>query len=333
MAKFLDKISERAKKLNKIIALPETNDIRTLQATAKILERGIAKIVLIGNEAEIKAFAGDLDISGARFVDPKTYERRDEYIKAFHELRKHKGVTLESAAEIMSDYVYFAVMMAKLGEVDGVVSGAVHSSSDTLRPAVQIVKTAPGTALASAFFIISVPDCEYGSNGTFLFCDSGMVEMPSMEDLANMAVNSAATFKLLVQDVPRVAMLSYSTKGSAKSPLTEATIAATKRAKELAPNIAIDGELQVDAAIVPSIAASKAPGSPVAGKANVFMFPDLNSGNIAYKIAQRLAKAEAYGPITQGLAKPINDLSRGCSDEDIVGAVAITCVQAAAQDK
>ncbi len=333
MAKFLDKISERAKKLNKVIDLPETNDIRTLQATAKILERGIAKIVLIGNEAEIKAFAGDLDISGARFVDPKTYERRDEYIKAFHELRKHKGVTLESAAEIMSDYVYFAVMMAKLGEVDGVVSGAVHSSSDTLRPAVQIVKTAPGAALASAFFIISVPDCEYGSNGTFLFCDSGMVEMPSVEDLANMAVNSAATFELLVEDVPRVAMLSYSTKGSAKSPLTEATIAATKRAKELAPNIAIDGELQVDAAIVPSVAASKAPRSPVAGKANVFMFPDLNSGNIAYKIAQRLAKAEAYGPITQGLAKPINDLSRGCSYEDIVGAVAITCVQAAAQDK
>ena len=333
MAKFLDKISERAKKLNKVIALPETNDIRTLQATAKILERGIAKIVLIGNEAEIKAFAGDLDISGARFVDPKTYERRDEYIKAFHELRKHKGVTLESAAEIMSDYVYFAVMMAKLGEVDGVVSGAIHSSSDTLRPAVQIVKTAPGAALASAFFIISVPDCEYGSNGTFLFCDSGMVEMPSVEDLANMAVDSAATFELLVEDVPRVAMLSYSTKGSAKSPLTEATIAATKRAKELAPNIAIDGELQVDAAIVPSVAASKAPRSPVAGKANVFMFPDLNSGNIAYKIAQRLAKAEAYGPITQGLAKPINDLSRGCSYEDIVGAVAITCVQAAAQDK
>ncbi len=333
MAKFLDKISERAKKLNKVIALPETNDIRTLQATAKILERGIAKIVLIGNEAEIKAFAGDLDISGARFVDPKSYERRDEYINAFHELRKHKGVTPESAAEIMNDYVYFAVMMAKLGEVDGVVSGAVHSSSDTLRPAVQIVKTAPGAALASAFFIISVPDCEYGSNGTFLFCDSGMVEMPSVEDLANMAVNSAATFELLVEDVPRVAMLSYSTKGSAKSPLTEATIAATKRAKELAPNIAIDGELQVDAAIVPSVAASKAPRSPVAGKANVFMFPDLNSGNIAYKIAQRLAKAEAYGPITQGLAKPINDLSRGCSYEDIVGAVAITCVQAAAQDK
>ncbi len=332
MAKFLDKISERSKKLNKTIALPETDDIRTLQATAKILERGVANIVLIGKEAEIKALAGDLDISKARIVDPETYERKDEYVSTFCELRKKKGITMEQAAEIMKDYMYFAVMMAKLGEVDGVVSGANHSSSDTLRPAVQIVKTAPGAALASAFFIIAVPDCEYGSNGTFLFADSGMVEMPSVEDVANIAVSSAKTFELLVEDTPYVAMLSYSTKGSAKSALTEATIAATKRAKELAPDVAIDGELQVDAAIVPKVAASKAPGSPVAGKANVFIFPDLNAGNIAYKIAQRLAKAEAYGPITQGLAKPINDLSRGCSDEDIVGAVAITCVQAAAQD-
>ena len=333
MAKFLDIISKRAKKFNKTIALPETEDIRTFQATTKILERGIANIVLVGNEAKIKALAGDLDISGARIVDPETYEKRDEYIKTFYELRKHKGITLENAAEIMNDYVYFAVMMAKLGEVDGVVSGSTHSSSDTLRPAVQIVKTAPGVALASSFFIIAVPDCEYGSNGTFLFADSGMVEMPSPEELAHIAVSSAKSFELLVQDVPKVAMLSYSTKGSAKSPLTEATIAATKRAQKLAPNVAIDGELQVDAAIVPKVAASKAPGSPVAGKANVLIFPDLNSGNISYKIAQRLAKAEAYGPITQGLARPINDLSRGCSDEDIVGAVAITCVQAAAQEK
>jgi phosphate acetyltransferase len=330
---FLEKISERAKKLNKTVALPEATDIRTLQAAAKILQRGIANVVLVGKEADIKKLAGDLDLSKARIVDPDTYEKKDEYIKSFYELRKHKGITPESAAEIMKDSVYFAVMMAKLGEVDGVVSGAIHSSSDTLRPAVQIVKTAPGAALVSAFFIIAVPDCPYGSNGTFLFCDSGMVEMPNVEELANIAVISAKTFELLVQDKPYVAMLSYSTKGSAKSPLTEATIAATKRAQELGPDIAIDGELQVDAAIVPSVAKSKAPGSPVAGKANVFIFPDLNAGNIAYKIAQRLAKAEAYGPITQGLAKPINDLSRGCSDEDIVGAVAITCVQAAAQDK
>lgn len=332
MVTFLEKISERAKKLNKTIALPETTDIRVLQAAAMILERGIANVILVGNEEDIKTLAGDLDLSKAKIANPETYERKDEYIQAFYELRKHKGITLESAAEIMKDYVYFAVMMTKMGEVDGVVSGAVHSSSDTLRPAVQIVKTAPGSALASAFFIIAVPDCEYGSNGTFLFADSGMVEMPSPEEVAHIAVSSAKTFELLVEDVPKVAMLSYSTKGSAKSPLTEATIAATKRAQELAPDVAIDGELQVDAAIVPSVAASKAPGSPVAGKANVFIFPDLNAGNIAYKIAQRLAKAEAYGPITQGLAKPINDLSRGCSAEDIVGAAAITCVQAAAQD-
>ena len=228
--------------------------------------------------------------------------------------------------------MFFAVMMAKMGEVDGVVSGSNHSSSDTIRPAVQIVKTAPGVALASAFFVISVPDCEYGSKGTFVFADSGMVEMPNPDELAHIAISSAKSFELLVQDKPVVAMLSYSTKGSAKSPLTEATIAATKRAQELAPDIPIDGELQVDAAIVPSVAKSKAPGSSVAGKANVFIFPDLNAGNIAYKIAQRLAKAEAYGPILQGLAKPVNDLSRGCSDEDIVGAVAITCIQAAVQD-
>ena len=333
MVTFLEKISERAKKLNKTVALPETTDIRTLQAAAKILKRGIANVVLVGKEADIKALAGDLDISKARIVDPDTYKRKDEYVQAFYDLRKHKGVTLDSSAETMRDFVYFAVMMAKLGEVDGVVSGAIHSSSDTLRPAVQIVKTAPGSALASAFFIIAVPDCPYGSDGTFLFADSGMVEMPSPEDVANIAVSSAKTFELLVQDKPYVAMLSYSTKGSAKSPLTEATIAATKHAQKLAPDVAIDGELQVDAAIVPSVAKSKAPGSPVAGKANVFIFPDLNAGNIAYKIAQRLAKAEAYGPITQGLAKPINDLSRGCSDEDIVGAVAITCIQTAAQHK
>ncbi len=333
MATFLDKISERAKKLNKTIALPETDDIRILQATAKILERGIANIVLIGKEAEIKALAGDLDISKARIVDPETYEKKDEYVNTFYELRKSKGVTTESAAEIMKDNMYFAVMMTKLGEVDGVVSGAKHSSSNTIRPAVQIVKTAPGIALASAFFIIAVPDCPYGSNGTFVFADSGMVEMPNPEEVANIAVSSAKSFELLVEDKPVVAMLSYSTKGSAKSPLTEATIAATKMAQKLAPDIPIDGELQVDAAIVPSVAKSKAPDSPVAGKANVFVFPDLNAGNIAYKLAQRLAKAEAYGPILQGLAKPINDLSRGCSDEDVVGAVAITCVQAAAQDK
>jgi len=333
LAKFLDKISERAKVLNKTIVLPESEDIRTIQAAVKATERGVAKIILVGKEADIKELAGDLDLSGITIIDPETYENKDKYINAFYELRKHKGISMENAAEVMKDYMYFGVMMVKLDEANGMVAGASHSSSDTLRPALQIVKTAPDAALASAFFIISVPDCEYGSEGTFLFADSGMVEMPSVEDVANIAISSAKTFELLVQDEPKVAMLSYSTKGSAKSPLTEKTIASTKLAQEMAPDLMIDGELQVDAAIVPSVGAKKCPGSPVAGKANVFIFPDLNCGNIAYKIAQRLAKAEAYGPITQGLAKPINDLSRGCSDEDIVGAVAITCVQAAAQAK
>jgi phosphate acetyltransferase len=333
LAKFLDKISERAKVLNKTIVLPESEDIRTIQAAVKATERGVAKIILVGKEADIKELAGDLDLSGITIIDPETYENKDKYINAFYELRKHKGISMENAAEVMKDYMYFGVMMVKLDEANGMVAGASHSSSDTLRPALQIVKTAPDAALASAFFIISVPDCEYGSEGTFLFADSGMVEMPSVEDVANIAIISAKTFELLVQDEPKVAMLSYSTKGSAKSPLTEKTIASTKLAQEMAPDLMIDGELQVDAAIVPSVGAKKCPGSPVAGQANVFIFPDLNCGNIAYKIAQRLAKAEAYGPITQGLAKPINDLSRGCSDEDIVGAVAITCVQAAAQDK
>jgi len=333
LAKFLDKISERAKVLNKTIVLPESEDIRTIQAAVKATERGVAKIILIGKEAAIKELAGDLDLSGITIIDPETYENKDKYVNAFYELRKHKGISMENAAEVMKDYMYFGVMMVKLDEADGMVAGASHSSSDTLRPALQIVKTAPDAALASAFFIISVPDCEYGSDGTFLFADSGMVEMPSVEDVANIAIISAKTFELLVQDVPKVAMLSYSTYGSAKSPLTEKTIASTKLAKELAPDLLVDGELQVDAAVVPSVGAKKCPGSPVAGQANVFIFPDLNCGNIAYKIAQRLAKAEAYGPITQGLAKPINDLSRGCSDEDIVGAVAITCVQSAAQSK
>ncbi len=234
---------------------------------------------------------------------------------------------------MMRDYVYFAVMMAKLGEVDGVVSGSNHTSSDTMRAALQIVKTAPGVTLASSFFIISVPDLEYGSNGTFVFADCGMVEMPTPEELAYIAVCSAKSFELIVQDKPMVAMLSYSTKGSAKSPLTEAIIVAAKHAQEIAPDLAIDGELQVDAAIVPEVAATKAPGSPVVGKANVLIFPDLNTGNITYKIVQRLAKAEAYGLILQGLAKPISDLSRGCSAEDIVGAVAIICIQATANNK
>lgn len=326
--KFLEQISERAKKDIKTIVLPESSDIRTIKAAAKVLERGIARIVLVGKEEEIKKLAGDIDISGAIIVDPETSPDLEKYADAFYEMRKSKGITPEKAREIIKDELYWGVMMVKMGASDGMVAGAVHSTSDTLRPALQILKTAPGTKLVSAFFVMVVPDCEYGSNGTFIYADSGLVENPNAEELSEIAIASAKTFRHLIQDEPAVAMLSYSTYGSARSELTEKVIEATRLAKEKAPELIIDGELQADAALVPSVGEFKAKGSPVAGKANVLIFPDLNSGNIAYKLTQRLAKAEAYGPITQGLLKPVNDLSRGCSADDIVGVVAITAVQA-----
>jgi len=325
---FLEQIKKRAMSDIKTIVLPESEDIRTLKATAMILEQGIANIILVGNEDNIKKLAGDLDISKAKIVDPMKSDKYEEYANAFYELRKAKGMTIEKARETMKDYVYFATMMVKMGDADGMVSGAAHSTADTVRPALQILKTAPGTKLVSAFFVIVVPDCEYGYEGAFIYGDSGLVENPSADDLSEIAIASANSFKSLLQAEPVVAMLSYSSYGSAKSELTEKVIEATKIAKEKAPNLMLDGELQADAAIVPSIGKSKAPGSPVAGKANVLIFPDLNCGNIAYKLTQRLAKAEAYGPILQGIARPVNDLSRGCSAEDIVGVVAITAVQA-----
>ncbi len=330
---FLEQISERARNDIKTIVLPESSDIRTIKAAALVQEKGIANIVLVGREEEIRKLAGELDISKARIVDPETSPDYEKYADALYELRKAKGMTPEKAREIIKDELYWGVMMVKMGDADGMVSGAVHSTADTLRPALQILKTAPGTKLVSAFFVMVVPDCEYGSNGTFIYADSGLVENPTADELSEIAISSAKSFEALVQDEPVVAMLSYSSYGSAKSELTQKVIDATKLAKEKAQDLLLDGELQADAAIVPSVGASKAKGSPVAGKANVLVFPDLNCGNIAYKLTQRLAKAEAYGPITQGIAKPVNDLSRGCSAEDIVGVVAITAVQAQAQSK
>lgn len=325
---FLEQISQRAKADIKTIVLPESKDIRTLKAAALVQQQGIAKIVLVGNEEEIKNLAGDLDISKAAIVDPLKSDKYDDYVNTFYELRKAKGMTIEKAREVMKDYLYWGVMMVKKGDADGMVSGAAHSTADTLRPALQILKTAPGTKLVSAFFVMVVPDCEYGYHGTFIYGDSGLVENPNADELSEIALASAKSFKDLVQAEPKVAMLSYSTYGSAKSELTEKVIQATKLAKEKAPGLALDGELQADAALVPGVGKSKAPGSKIAGEANVLIFPDLNCGNIAYKLTQRLAKAEAYGPITQGIARPVNDLSRGCSAEDIVGVVAITAVQA-----
>lgn len=325
---FLESICERAKKDLKTIVLPESDDIRTIKAAALVQERGIANIILIGEEEKINKLADGLDISKCRIINPTTYERFEEYAQAFYELRKSKGITIEQARETMKDYVYFATMMVKMEEADGMVSGAVHSTADTVRPALQILKTKPGIKMASAFFVMVVPDCEYGANGVFVYADSGVVENPDANGLADIAIESANSFRQLVQEEPIVAMLSYSTYGSAKSELTEKVIQATKIAKEKAPELLLDGELQADAALVPEIGQRKAPGSKIAGYANVLIFPDLNCGNIAYKLTQRLAKAEAYGPILQGLSKPVNDLSRGCSAEDIVGVVAITCVQA-----
>ena len=328
MSKFLDRISERARSDRKTIVLPESTDIRTVQAASMIIKRGIANIVLVGDKDKIHELAGDLDLTGVTIVNPNSSDKFEDYANTFYEMRKLKGVTPEQARETMKNPLYWGVMMVKKGEADGMVAGAINSTANTLRPALQILKTAPGTKLVSAFFIMAVPDCEYGQDGVFLYADSGLVENPNADELSEIAISSAKTFKKLVEAEPRVAMLSYSSYGSAKSELTEKVIEATRLAKQKAPDMILDGELQVDAAIIPAVAKSKAPGSPLQGMANTLIFPDLNCGNIAYKLTQRLAKAEAYGPVTQGIAKPVNDLSRGCSAEDIVGVVAITCVQA-----
>ena len=329
---FIDEIKAKAKSCKKTIVLPESEDIRTYEAAEAILKEGTANLILIGSEEEIAKNKGDFDITGATIVDPATYEKTDEYVATLVELRKKKGMTEEQAREILlTNYLYYGVMMVKMKDADGMVSGACHSTADTLRPCLQILKTKPGTKLVSAFFLMVVPNCDMGANGTFIFADAGLEQNPDPEKLANIAISSADSFKLLVEEEPVVAMLSHSTKGSAKHADVDKVVEATKIAQELAPELALDGELQLDAAIVPSVGESKAPGSKVAGHANVLVFPDLDAGNIGYKLVQRLAKAEAYGPLTQGIAAPVNDLSRGCSAEDIVGVVAITAVQAQAE--
>ena len=327
---FIEDIKKRAKQDIKTIVLPESNDIRVIKATSKILKEGFADIILIGNKKEILDLANknDVDITQAKIIEPLKSDKFSKYATDFYELRKNKGMTLNKAKEIMKDNVYFGMMMVKEGDADGLVSGACHSTADTLRPALQILKTKPGTKLVSAFFLMVVPNCEYGENGAFVFGDCGLNEYPDPDSLSEIAISSSKSFKQLVEKEPKVAMLSYSSYGSAHSPLTDKVVEATKILKEKMPNLIADGELQLDAAIVPEIAASKAPGSPLKGEANTLIFPDLDAGNIGYKLVQRLAKAEAYGPLCQGIAKPVNDLSRGCSAEDIAGVVAITAVQA-----
>lgn len=334
MSSFTEKLKARAKENIKTIALAEGEDIRTLKATEIVVNEGYAKVVLVGDEDKIKSIceAEGINIGDTKIVNPLTSPKLQEYADTFYELRKSKGVTPEQALETMKDPSYFTVMMVKQNDADGMVSGACHSSADTIRPSLQILKTAPGTKLVSAFFLMCVPDCEYGENGTFVFGDSGLNMNPTAEEVSEIAISSAKSFKQLVGKEPKVAMLSFSTYGSAKNELVDKMQEATRLAKEKAPELDIDGEMQFDAAIVPSVGASKAPGSKVAGQANTLIFPDLNAGNIGYKIAQRLGKAEAFGPILQGIAKPVNDLSRGCVAEDIAGVVAITAIQAAAQE-
>ena len=331
---FIDDIKNRAKKSIKTIILTESEDVRVLEAASKVTKEGFAKVILIGNQDETNKLASDnnIDIAGIQIVDPVTSDKYEEYVERFYELRKAKGITIEDAKKIIKDNMYFGTMMVKSGDADGLVSGACHSTANTLRPALQILKTAPGTKLVSAFFLMNVPDCTYGEDGIFVFGDCGLVENPNSDELSEIAISSSKSFKQLTNKEPKVAMLSYSTYGSAHSELTEKVVEATKLLKEKMPDLICDGELQLDAAIIPEISASKAKGSPIDGKANTLIFPSLDAGNIGYKLVQRLAKAEAYGPLCQGIARPVNDLSRGCSSEDIVGVVAITAVQAADQD-
>ncbi|OQB15675.1 MAG: Phosphate acetyltransferase [Firmicutes bacterium ADurb.Bin193] len=328
MSNFMEKIKERAKEQIKTIVLPEGEDIRTITAADIILREEIANLIILGDEEKIAKLAKGKDISRATIINPLKSNDLLKFADNFYEIRKSKGVTPEQALETVKNPLYYGVMLVKLNIADGMVAGAVNSTPDVLRPSLQILKTAPGTKLVSAFFVMCVPDCAYGHNGTFIFADSGLNENPDAEAVSEIAISSAASFEQLVGAKAKIAMLSYSTMGSAKSELVDKMQLATKLAKQKRPDLALDGELQADAAIVPEIGKSKAPNSTVAGSANVLVFPDLNAGNIGYKLVQRLAKAEAYGPITQGIAKPVNDLSRGCNADDIVGVVAITCVQA-----
>ena len=328
---FIEKMKQKSKQDIKTIVLPEAEDLRVLKASEKIIKEEFANIILVGDPEKIdeKAKENNINLEGAKIINPLTSEKLSKYSNDLYELRKNKGMTLDGAKDILKKNTrYFATMMVKEGDADGFVSGAANPTSDTLRPALQILKTAPGTKLVSAFFVMVSPDKELGENGTFIFGDCGLNEYPDSDALSEIAISSSKSFTELVDAKPKVAMLSYSTLGSAHSPLTEKVVEATKLLKEKAPELDCDGELQLDAAIIPEVAKLKAPDSKVAGHANVLIFPDLDAGNIGYKLTQRFGHAEAYGPLLQGIAKPVNDLSRGCSVEDIVGVVAITCVQA-----
>ncbi len=329
----IDKIKAKAKSKVMHIVLPEGTEPRTVQATRKITDQGIAKVTLLGNPDEVKKVAAETgtDLTGVEIIDPKTSEKSAGYAELLYELRKAKGMTPEQAAELVTgNTLYFGAVMLKAGDADGMVAGAINSTGNVLRPALQIIKTAPGIKVVSSCFIMEIPDHQWGDDGVMIFGDCAVIPNPTAEELAAIAVASAASGKQLVDIDPRVAMLSFSTKGSARHDNVTKVQEATKLAHELAPELKLDGELQADAALVESVGQLKAPGSTVAGHANTLIFPDLQAGNIGYKLVQRLAGAEAIGPIIQGLAKPVSDLSRGCSVDDIVSVVAITAVKAQA---
>lgn len=326
MSAFIDRFISRAKADKKTIVLPEGNDDRILEAAQEVLKQEIASIIILGNEDEIARKGYELD--GATIIDPLTSDKQEEFAQLLYELRKHKGMTEEEARETVKDPIYFAVMMVKSGLCDGLVGGACHATVKILSPSLKVLKTAPGAPMVSSLFLMNVPNCDLGENGVFAFADCALEVQPTAEKLAHIAHLTNDSFKRLIGKEARIALLSHSSYGSADNDDAKKVSEAVAYIKEHYPELNADGELQLDAAIVPEVGASKAPGSPVAGKANVLIFPDLDAANIGYKLVQRLGKAEAYGPILQGLAAPVNDLSRGCNAEDVIGVIAITCVQA-----
>ena len=334
--KLLDDIIARAKADRQRIVLPEGTEKRTIIAADKLIGDGVADIILIGDPKEIESLTKSLElrnIEKATVINPKNHAKTEEYVNLLFELRKNKGMTVEKAHELVQDPLYLACLMIKNGDADGEIAGAQNTTGDVLRPALQIIKTAPGVSVVSGAFIMFTNTPQYGANGVLVFADCAVLPNPNAEELASIAVSTADTMRALVGVEPRVAMLSFSTKGSAKHEMVDKVVEATRIAKEKAPHLAIDGELQADAAIVPSVGDSKAPGSSIAGRANVLIFPSLEVGNIAYKLVQRLGNAEAVGPILQGMAAPVNDLSRGCSVEDVYNMVAIAANQSIALKK
>lgn len=326
MSHFMDEFIARAKADKKTIVLPEGHDDRILVAAEEVLRQGIANVVILGKPEEIEAAGHDL--TGATIIDPETDPKNDEYAALLYELRKKKGMTEEEAASLVRERIYHAIMMVKTGAVDGMVGGANYATTKILSPALRVIKTAPGAPMVSSYFIMDVPDCDMGDNGLFLFADCALEVQPTPEKLAHIANMTGESYTKIFKQQPRIALLSHSSYGSAKNDDASKVVQAMDYIRENYPDLNADGELQLDAAIVPEVGAQKAPESPIAGKANVLIFPDIDAANIGYKLVQRLGKAKAYGPVLQGLAAPVNDLSRGCSPEDIVGVVAITCVQA-----